>query len=101
MALAEGEQALAIWQQIPELHASYVFRWTALLPLMAALHATHQPDAAVQQARELLKPGQMRLPDELEGAVRDTIAAWDHREAERATAAMEQALTLAQELGFL
>jgi hypothetical protein len=56
--------------------------------------------AAVEAARELLRPPQMRFPDELEADVALAISSWDNGDAPAAVQALNKALNLAQELRF-
>ncbi len=100
-AEVEGRAALDLWQLLPAGHSSCAFQWTALWPLIAAACAHHQTSEAGGYARALLEPTQQRLPDALTTAVQNAVQACQEAEPEAACACLEQAIGLAQELGYL
>ena len=92
-----AEDALEQWR--PTM-VRYPFCWICLWPLVAVRLADGRWEGSVVAARELLKPPQMRLPVELEAAVRSAISAWDGGEPGLAAGRLGQALRLATELNF-
>ena len=96
-ALALGAQALELWESQPE---SYPFHFLALWPLAGAHLDAGQVEEAVGVARQLLEPSQLRLPDELEGAVQSACEAWDRAEPELAGQLLAGAVQLARDLGY-
>jgi class 3 adenylate cyclase/tetratricopeptide (TPR) repeat protein len=96
-ALALGAEALELWESQPE---SYPFHCLALWPLAGANLDTGRLEEAVDAARQLLEPSQVRLPDELEGAVQSSCEAWGRAEPELAAQLLAEAVQLARELGF-
>jgi len=95
--LALGAQALELWQAGP---LSWPFQCLALWPLAGAhLDAGHIAEA-VGTARRLLEPSQLRLPDELEGAVQVACDTWDNSDPESASRLLADAVKLARELGY-
>ena len=96
-ALSLGAQALELWESQPE---SYPFHCLALWPLAGAHLDAGQVEEAVGAARRLLEPSQVRLPDELEGAVQSACEAWDRAEPELAGQLLAGAVQLARDLGY-
>jgi hypothetical protein len=102
--LAECERlvrlAVGAWDASP----LNVFRWTGLLPLMAALVAREPApgDAAelVRIAAELIDPSQQRLPEPLVTEL-TALAAVDFGADEPARSLARRALARAAELGFI
>lgn len=90
--------ALELWRP---LSLKYPFCWTALLPLISVALAKQQVSEAVQYTRMLLEPHQQRLPDALTAALEAAIQAWDTDQPETAHAHLQQAITIAQEMGYL
>jgi len=97
-AQEHGHAALTIWQQTPLV---YPFYSAALFPLIAVALARHQIVEAVNYAWALLAPEQQRLPAALTAALQAAIQAWEAGQPETARAHLEQALALAQEIGYL
>jgi tetratricopeptide (TPR) repeat protein len=104
-AEANGRTALESWHQLPAGHSSCSLQWTALWPLMGVVLAQARAAEAVseasQLARALLEPTQQRLPDALTAVVAKAVEAWEEGESETARAFLEQAIELAQEVGYL
>jgi hypothetical protein len=98
---ASGRAALELWGQLPASHASCVFQWTALWPLIGVALVRDQTAEAVEYGRALLEPTQQRLPDALTAVLEETIASWEGEELETTRTYLDQALELAQELGYL
>jgi hypothetical protein len=92
-----AEDALEQWRPTV---VRYPFCWICLWPLIAVRLADGRREGSLAAARELLKPPQMRLPVELEAAVRSAISAWDGGEPGLAVGRLDQALLLATELNF-
>jgi hypothetical protein len=69
--------------------------------LIAVALARHQIVEAVSHARALLAPEQRRLPAALTAALQTAIQVWEAGQPETARAHLEQALALAQEIGYL
>jgi tetratricopeptide (TPR) repeat protein len=99
-AEAKGQLALELWQQLPAAHSSCAFQWTALWPLIGAAVARHHPSQAINYARALLEPTQQCLPDRLTAALENVISAREDDEA-AVGACLDQAVEVAQELGYL
>ncbi|HTT91786.1 MAG TPA: AAA family ATPase [Acidimicrobiales bacterium] len=93
-----GMESLRQWEPL-------VVRWPfcciCLLPLVAVRFAGERYEEAVEAARRLVEPPQMRLPLELETALVRCISAWDDGEPGSATDYLGQALRLAEQLNFL
>jgi hypothetical protein len=96
-ALALGAEALELWESQPE---SYPFHCLALWPLAGANLGAGRLEEAVNAARQLLEPSQVRLPDELEAAVRSACETWDRDQPELAGHLLAGAVQLARHLGY-
>ncbi len=77
------------------------FKWTALWPLVGVALAEQNISEAVEYARTLLDPKQMRQPDEITAALEAAIAASDQNQIEEAGTQLNHALNLAQEIGYI
>jgi ATP/maltotriose-dependent transcriptional regulator MalT len=73
---AEGRQAFAEWDQVGSQHASITFKWTAIWPLIALAVRRERLAEAIDYAKQLLEPGQQRLPDAPRRAVERAVYAW-------------------------
>ena len=93
-----GMEALQQWQPLV---VRYPFCWISLLPLAAVRFAGERYNEAIEAARCLVEPPQMRLPPRLESAVVRSISAWDSGQARSAADHLDQALRLAEQLNFL
>jgi DNA-binding SARP family transcriptional activator len=100
-AEAHGRTALDVWQQVPAGHSSCAFQWTALWPLIAVALAQDRADEASACAQVLLEGTQQPLPDPLTAAVEQAIGAQEEGESEGARSCFEQAIELAQAMGYL
>jgi tetratricopeptide (TPR) repeat protein len=100
-AEANGRAALELWQQLPVGHASCAFEWTALWPLIGVALAQDLTSDAVDYGRALLEPSQQCLPYALMGVVEKVIKTWEGGESETICIYLNQAIELAQELGYL
>jgi tetratricopeptide (TPR) repeat protein len=95
-----GRAALDLWQQPPVDQAIYPFQWTAFWPLMGVALAQDLSSEAVDYARALLDPSQQLLPDALTALLEEAIKSWEGGETETAHTYLNQAIELAQELGW-
>jgi len=93
-----GRAALASWGRVT---APNQFKWTALFPLLAAALAQANIAEAIEQARGMLPPPQLRLPQALEATLQDAIKSWEANQSENADACLRQAVELAGQLGYL
>jgi tetratricopeptide (TPR) repeat protein len=99
--LAEArEQGRASLELVKSVAAAQ-FKWTALWPLVGVALAEQNLPEAVEYARMLLGPKQMRQPDEITAALEAAIAANEQNQIEEAGAQLNHALNLAQEMGYL
>jgi hypothetical protein len=89
-----------LWQQLPVDQAIYPFQWTAFWPLIGVALARDLTSEAVDYARALLEPSQQRLPDALSALLEEAIKSWEGGETETAHTYLNQAIELAQELGW-
>jgi hypothetical protein len=92
-----GRAALDIWAQT----VPYAFEGAARWPLIATALIQGPDTEAVEHARALLSPAQMRLPEPLEAVLQDVIAAWEGGNANAARARLNEAVELAQQTGWL
>lgn len=97
-AQANGRAALEEWKA---LQVDYPFHWTALWPLISIALAQDQLSAAIDDARVLLAPQQLLLPDALRTAIEAATRTWDSGRLEAACAHLQQAAALAGEMGYL
>jgi DNA-binding SARP family transcriptional activator len=95
-ALDNGRAALEQWQSF-----DYPFHWLAHWPLLAIQLSQDNVAEAVDHARAMLDPVQQRLPDLLTAHLERAIQAWQDDHTGAAHQRLEQALELAQELGYL
>ena len=93
-----GCAALKKWQQAPLVHP---LQWTALWPLIEVTVAHDRLSEAVDYARALLAPAQQRLPGALTAILEAAMQAWDLGQLEIVRSQLQQATTLAQEMGYL
>ena len=68
--------------------------------VQVALHE-EQLAPAIDHARELLDPGQQRMPDALVVSLEQAIQAWDGGASESARELLHQPLVLAQQIRYL
>jgi tetratricopeptide (TPR) repeat protein len=94
---ALGQEALENWEGSVR---RYPLDWLCLFPLISVqLHAGHYEEAKVA-THKLLGPHQMRLPDELEAAVKAAITSWDAGQTEVAVHRLEKVVKVAEQLSF-
>jgi tetratricopeptide (TPR) repeat protein len=96
--LENGHAALASWSRtaVPN-----QFKWTALIPLLAVAVAQADIPQAVEYARGLLLPPQLRLPPALETTLQTAITAWEENQSENACACLLQTVQQAEQMGYL
>ncbi len=115
IAMARGNMAWVAWREgnILEAHKhaqagleafdveGEPFEWTTLWPLIGIAVVQQQLADAIRYVRMLLVPEQQRLPDTLTADLEQTIQAWDSDRAERAYTKLQEAIPLAQQMGYL
>jgi DNA-binding SARP family transcriptional activator len=94
-AQVEAEQALALWGEYP-----YPFRWLAYWVLLAVHAGRGDLETAVTQAQAILHPSQRRQPGDLPSLLENAVRAWPEHPDE-ARAALQQAIEIAQDEGYL
>jgi DNA-binding SARP family transcriptional activator/tetratricopeptide (TPR) repeat protein len=93
-----GEQALQVWASQP---IPYPFQWAARLPLAADALERRDLLMAVDHTRALLDHVQLALPHELEQLLEECTTEWDRQHPQQAACLLEQAVEIAQKLGYL
>jgi hypothetical protein len=78
-----------------------MLQWTALWPLLSVALQRGDAAAAIDCARTMLQPSQMRLPDELAGLLENAIQAAERNDAAQARELLEQAIAGAVRVGQL
>jgi tetratricopeptide (TPR) repeat protein len=117
VATSEANQAWVAWRDgdldAAEEHAhaalsilqsmSWVswFWWMALWPLIGVMLARERLAEAIEYARPLLDETQERMPEAVERQVEAAIAAWEAGKADQAHNALNRAVELAEEAGYL
>jgi tetratricopeptide (TPR) repeat protein len=92
-----GRQATDFWE---EQLLVYPFQWTARWPLIGVTLARGRIAEAVEHASAMLRPVQIRLPDELGAALQDAVAAWEAGCGEAASQKLHEAMELARKTGW-
>jgi hypothetical protein len=77
------------------------FHWVVLWPLLAMAKAREQFSESADLARQMLHPAQQRFPDSLAALLEAAIRATENDELEASRAQFEQAVELAQQMGYL
>jgi tetratricopeptide (TPR) repeat protein len=93
-----AEEALKLWQQSPLV---YPFQWQALWPLIGVAMRRGEEAAAWAHIKALLEPMQQKLPDRLNDLLESALQAQAKQQDETSYINMEQAMTVAQQLGYL
>jgi len=93
-----GVESLQQWEPLV---VRYPFCWISLLPLIAVRFAGERYAEAIEAARRLVEPPQMRLPAQLETALVRAISAWESVQPHAVAEHLNQALHLADHLNFL
>ena len=92
-----ADEALGLWRSTV---VSYSYYWLCLWPLVAVRLRQGQTAEAVEAARQLLPPPQLRLPDELEAEVQEGIGAWDRGGRKPAEERLSRAVELAKQFRY-
>jgi tetratricopeptide (TPR) repeat protein len=95
-AVTEAQDALQLWDD-----GIYVFGWLAHWILMAHDWQAGRLEYSGQAATEMLSPQHQRLPDEITAALEEVRQAIDSGNPEATSVALERALSLAQDEGYL
>ncbi len=93
-----GKAALEFWRSSEMV---YPFQWTALWPLIDIMLGQDELSQAMDYACRLFVPGQQLLPNGLTAITEAAIQAWDSGQPETVRPSLQQAITLAQEMGYL
>ena len=98
----EAEQhskaALELWQSSKMV---YPFQWAALWPLIDIILGQDELSQAMDYVRRLLAPSQQLLPNVLTTVIESALQAWDSSNPGIARTSLQQAIILAQGMGYL
>jgi len=98
---SEVEQvAEAVLRPTPGGEPPFPFAWICLWPLIAVRLAEGRTAEAIESARELLQPPQMRLPAQLEESLAGALAAWEADKHALASERLRRSVVLAEGLRF-
>jgi tetratricopeptide (TPR) repeat protein len=97
-AREQGRESLELTQAFA---SGSPFKWTALWPLIGVALEEQNISEAIEYARDLFQPMQMRQPDALKEMLEAAIAASEQIQMEEARTQLERAMKLAQEMGYL
>ena len=86
------------WQHQRHLNS---FHWAGVWPLIAIVLARENVIEAMDYVRMLLDPTQQPLPEKMRLMLERTLQAWDTEQREQAYTFLQQALSIAEELGYL
>ena len=92
-----ARQVLELWQ---ESRFVYFYKGLCFWPLISVSLASGDVAAALEAIEEMLRPDQVRLPDELESVLQSAMVAGDRADGTAAAVALNEALRLACELGY-
>ena len=84
----------------PDGEPPFPFGWICLWPLVAVRLAQGRTEAAMNAARELLRPPQMRLAPELEEAIVGALSAWEGGEVAGSAERLQASVLLAEQLNY-
>ena len=84
----------------PDGEPPFPFGWICLWPLVAVRLAQGRTEAAMNAARELLQPPQMRLAPELEEALLGALSAWEGGEVAGSAERLQASVLLAERLNY-
>jgi serine/threonine protein kinase len=111
---AQGNMAWIAWREgnmaevqqhgqaaLESLEQDEPFHWVGLWPLVGLAVGEQQLSNAITYARILLAPLELRLPDALTALLEEAIRAWDSGQPETSRFHLTEAITLAQEMGYL
>ena len=93
-----GKAALELWQSSEMV---YPFQWAALWPLIDIMLGQDELSLAIDYAHQLFASEQQLLPDVLTAVTEAALQAWESGKPEIARTSLQQAITLAQEMGYL
>ncbi len=93
-----GRAFLQLWQGMPIANA---FSWPGLWPLIDIALTEDRLAEAIDHAQTLLRPQEQRKLPELETALQDAIRAFESDQPHVARTALEHAVALAKEMGYL
>jgi tetratricopeptide (TPR) repeat protein len=97
-AQAKADTALDQWKGFP---IPPFFYWIAIWPLLGVALAQDRMAEAIDHARTLLGPTMQPMPEDVAAPLAEAVAAWDHGEAERASAHLHLAAQSARQKGYL
>lgn len=81
--------------------ANYPIKWPAYWPLLAVAFAEQNLIEACGYAQALLHPTQAHLPEALTASLKAAVTAREQAQPEEARTQLQQAINLAQEMGYL
>lgn len=93
-----GRAAVQEWQRQRPI---YPFQWTGVWPLIGLAATSALSSLAVDDVRLLLAPTQQRPEDSLLTVLEEAVHAWDTGCHERVPSLLQQAILLAQSMGYL
>jgi tetratricopeptide (TPR) repeat protein len=79
----------------------YPFLWVVLWPMAGLALDDGDLEDAYQHVRRMTEPDQQRLPDALDTAMRETVAARDRGDTDAAEARLREAARMATDRGYL
>jgi DNA-binding SARP family transcriptional activator len=85
----------------PEQMEHNPFQWTGLWPLIGVECVQEKLTAAMNHIRKLLNPTQQPPPEQLRTRLAAVLQAWDAGQQEEARTLLQQALPIAEEMGYL
>jgi hypothetical protein len=77
------------------------FHWVGLWPLIGVVLAQEKIAEAMDYVRMLLDPTQQPLPEKLRAILESALQAWDAGQQEEVRSLLQQAVPLAEEMGYL
>ncbi|MEO6889594.1 MAG: AAA family ATPase, partial [Ktedonobacteraceae bacterium] len=80
---------------------SDIFRWVGIWPLLGVALAQEGYAEAIDYARMLLEPAQQPPPEALRSLLEAALHAWDTGLQEEARVLLQQAMPLAEQMGYL
>ncbi len=93
-----AREAMDLWSVIK---IQYPFQWAAQWPLLAVATKEGRINDAVDCARKMLAPDQQLLPDELAAVMEQAIEAFEQGQTDQARAQFEEAIRVAEHMGYL
>jgi DNA-binding SARP family transcriptional activator len=100
MVEAEASGRASGKEREPEQSAN-LFLWVGLWPLIGVALAQKKIAGAINYARMLLDPTLQPPPEQLSTLLASTLQAWDAGQQEEALALLQQAVLLAEQMGYL